>query len=174
MGNIFQHIYQYHDLYLFYPYCEILSICFLPTFLRMDLLSKTTSMATSPHPDFDASTVKVKGSPGLARLAESWSGIWAPWALKISVAEPEPSSLSRSRALWAGAELLSWLRFLLFDYKTAPVKKISPKIFDNWSIKLDAIFIFLTFTVTMTLIILDACTMCMYSTLTTKIKPNSF
>jgi hypothetical protein len=43
--------------------------------LLMDLLSKTTSMATSPQPDLAASTVKVKGSPGLARRAASWSGI---------------------------------------------------------------------------------------------------
>ena len=67
-------------------------------------------MATSPHPDFDASTVKVKGSPGLARLAESWSGIWAPWALKISVAELEPSSLSRSRTFELTSVPTFWLQ----------------------------------------------------------------
>jgi hypothetical protein len=37
----------------------------------MDLFSKTTSMATSPHPVFDASTVKVNGSPGRALRALS-------------------------------------------------------------------------------------------------------
>ena len=41
----------------------------------MDSFSNTTSMATSPQPVFEASTVNVNGSPGFAFLALSWSGI---------------------------------------------------------------------------------------------------